>query len=251
MTTDEMKLTAALQQQAGVARVDDRLDDVLADTTTATIVSLDEQRRRPWQLVAVAAAALFVVAALVWTNHGDSSVQPAASGTTAVRFETPQVTLTADHYWIEIGGTRYDPNGLKVDVHSDPGDSTYTTLELLWTVDGIEMGGNYYFRSDGDHWWAYEIRTKNGKPPATSDWVTFTGDHFVSPVGTPWTGTFDQTDTENGVTSHLHIDGMTLTTRFGTNTPNGASPGGTSTTLAPYSSIPPSVSVVAAVTTHT
>lgn len=251
MTTDETKLTTALQQQAATARVDDRLDDVLADATTAHVMVLDEHRRVPWRLVAVAAAAVLVVAGLVWANHGNTSVQPGSPGVPAVRFETPQVSLTAEHYWIEIGGTRYDPTGLRVDVHSDPGDRTYTTLELVWTVDGVEMGGNYYFRSDGNHWWAFEVRTKNGKPAAESDWVTFTGDHFRSPVGTPWTGTFDETATENGVTSHLHVDGMTLTTRFGTNAPGTANPPGTATTLQPNDTIPSVTAVATPTPTHT
>lgn len=212
----ETRLSGLLHDRAAAARPFEQLDSVV-DPFDEPVRAVAGGRSaslagRVWRpLVGVAAATLLIVG-LVAINGRDTPRNAGGPGVGSgprFSFVTPQVSLTADDFWIEVGGSRYTSLGAQVEVHSDPGDAARETLELVWREQGHEMRLFIYFQSDGAHWSSDELRTYNAQLPEP-DWVTFTGDFFRSELGSPWTGTFDQTATEGGVTSHLHMDGVRL-----------------------------------------
>jgi hypothetical protein len=209
MSDVETQVTTMLHERAAVAQPMHRLDAVLDDVTEIRVVT--PHRRRDWRpLLAAAAALVLVVGGLVALTHRSADSPVAEPGTSGPKFSfiTQQVSLTADDFWIEVGGKRFTSVGAKVELNTDPGDATYQTLELVWTEHDVEMRVNIYFQAAGKQWSSDELRTYNGN--AQGDWVTFTGDFFRSPLGSPFTGDFDQTATEKGVTSHMHLAGMRL-----------------------------------------
>ena len=98
-----------------------------------------------------------------------------------VSFGTPQVSLDADDFYLIINGQKFAPYFKDVQVHSDPGNPNYTTLELTWYENGIEMRMYIYFKSDGTNWWSEEVRTYNGNSPG--DWIYYYGKFFESQLG--------------------------------------------------------------------
>lgn len=122
------------------------------------------------------------------------------------------VRLRASSLTVETDGRTFQAPTASVDdgleVHGDPGISPddpaggYTSLELSWFEDDIEMRVNLYFASDGTDWWVSEIRTYDGAP--AGEWTTATttisgpttitadGDEwFRSPLGQPYVGDID------------------------------------------------------------
>jgi tetratricopeptide (TPR) repeat protein len=95
--------------------------------------------------------------------------------------------LTADNISIVAQGEMFSPAGQSVEVNSDPGDKTYTTLELTWYERDVEMRLYMYFRADDQNWWAFEIRTYDGQPDG--EWITYNADspYFMTPLGQPFT----------------------------------------------------------------
>jgi len=206
----ETRVAGLLRERAEAARPFDALDSVIDPLDVPT--RREGGERRPWSVLLAAAAAVLLVAGLLALNGRDtpeSAGGAGGDGSSPFSFVTPQVTLTADEFWIEVGGERFTSVGADVDVHSDPGDERYQTLELTWTERGTEMRLFIYFQSDGVNWSSNELRTYNGLD-SRADWVTFTGDYFTSPLGSPFVGTFDETAVEGGITSHLHIEGLRL-----------------------------------------
>ena len=169
-------------------------------------------------LTLVATAALVIVGLVVLSNRGGDDSPAAGGGTTAFSWTTSRVVFTSNNFTIDVGGQRYSPTGVHVDVNTDPGDATYATLELSWQEHGVPMNVNVYFAADAANWWVTEMRTYNGKEPAGADWVTFMGDEFRTPLGGTYSGDVNLTATEGGVTSHLQIGGMTLALLPSTNT---------------------------------
>ncbi len=112
---------------------------------------------------------------------------PASASGGALEVATRQVALTADALTIDAGGRRF-VTVQPLEVHGDPGDAGYTTLELTWHELGVEMRLNVYFLSDGREWWSNEIRTYDGS--AQGGWITYNGDFFRRPLGAPFTGDF-------------------------------------------------------------
>lgn len=207
----EQRLTSLLRERAELARPVEQLESVTSGSPR--VVQPRADVRSPWRWVAVAAAAALIVVGLVALGRRtDSPAQSGGGSGAAFSFVTPYVSLTADDFFIDVGGRRFTSVGAKVELNSDPGDATYETLELEWTEHSLPMRMNIYFHADGTQWWSDEVRTYNGLADVAGDWVTFKGDFFRSSLGAAATGTFDQTATENGVTSHLHIAGLTLRT---------------------------------------
>lgn len=207
MNEFENRVTTMLFERAAVARPFDQFDVVMVGAADARVVA---PRRLDWRhLVAVAATLALVVGGLfaLARRDSDSSVS-GPSGGSKFSFVTQQVSLTADDLWIDVSGQRFTSKGAQVNINSAAGDSNYQTLELIWTEHGVEMRLNIYFQNDGNEWASNEFRTYNGK--AKGDWVSFTGDFFRSPLGSAFTGEFDQRSTEGGVTSHIHIEGLRL-----------------------------------------
>jgi hypothetical protein len=103
-----------------------------------------------------------------------------------LRWSTGTVSLAADDISIVAQGETFSPAGQSVDVNSDPGDKTYTTLELTWVERYVEMRLYIYFRADDQNWWAFEIRTYDGQPDG--EWITYIdGPFFMTPLGQPFT----------------------------------------------------------------
>lgn len=101
-----------------------------------------------------------------------------------VKWETETVQLEADDFFLTIGGRVFraipDKHTL-VSVHSDPGNLGYTTLEVSWQEQGVEMRLYLYFHSDGERWWVNEIRTYNGNIPG--DWLYYRAGYLSSNLG--------------------------------------------------------------------
>jgi hypothetical protein len=95
------------------------------------------------------------------------------------------------------------------------------------------MRTNFYFTLTDTEWWVNEIRTYNGKSGTDADWVYYYGEFFRSPIGTTFSGDFDETGkADDGSSGHLHIGGLTLSVATSTKQPpDGALPG--VTTLPP------------------
>ncbi len=137
-----------------------------------------------------------------------------SSGTGPVAWKTDTVSLTASEFWIVADGQTYAGSGSAVDVHSDPGDPTYTTLELIWTEHGREMRYFTYFHADGRQWWSDEMRTFDAQP--SSDWLFYHGTYFSSPVGAAFHGDVDLTnDATDSIRGELHLHGLALSTTLG------------------------------------
>lgn len=210
MAEFETHLSGLLRDRAADARPQDQLESIVAPLHG----SMTAVRRggRSWRPLLAAAAVVALIVGLVALNGRDtpeSAGGPGDGGAARFSFVTPQVSLTADDFWIDANDRRFTSEGAEVVVTSDPGNSAYQTLELVWHEQGSEMRLNIYFQSDGTMWSSSEVRTYNGQQ-SEPDWVTFTGDFFRSPLGSPFRGSFDETATENGSTSHLHLEGLRL-----------------------------------------
>ncbi len=167
------------------------------------VTETTEKRSTPWVR---AAAALMTVAVL---GAGCSSQMPSAAN--QVAWSTETVSLTASNFWIVADGESYLANPNAVDVHSDPGGSTYTTLELIWTEHDREMRFFTYFQANGSTWSSNEMRTYNGQ--SSADWLFYDGTFFQSPYGTSFRGDIDLTnDATDSIRGELHLDGVVLTT---------------------------------------
>ena len=125
----------------------------------------------------------------------------------AFHVETRQVSLTADAVAIDAGGKRFHASA-PMQVGGDPGIAReYTTLELTWNEHGVEMRLFVYFTSDGRDWWSDEIRTYDGADPG--EWITYKGEFFRRPLGSPFVGDFEVTAPDPGV-GRLHLSNARL-----------------------------------------
>jgi hypothetical protein len=177
--------------------------------TTVVWASPKTPRRRIVLAGAAAVAVLGITAGIAAVAARDDTGTGAAStlGTPEpFSVGTPQVTLTAKDFSIEVDGQTF--TGDRISVNSDPGDPTYQTLELTWFEHGVEMRLNIYFAANGTNWWVSELRTYNGHQ--NGDWVYFDGPLFTTPLGSAYTGDVDLTASTDGMTSRLRISGMEL-----------------------------------------
>jgi hypothetical protein len=133
-----------------------------------------------------------------------------------INWETNSATLSADNFYITANGKTFygksDPNTPPMSILSDPGNPTYTSLEVMWVEQGVQMRLFIYFTSDGKQWWSEEFRTYNGQPQG--DWIYYYGDFFRSALGTPYSArTLDLTSTKLGPGT-IHFDNLRISTRF-------------------------------------
>jgi hypothetical protein len=143
---------------------------------------------------------------------GGTGVGGAASAPNPVAWRTSTVSLTADDFWIVADGKRFTSKVAAVDVHSDPGWATYTTLEITWEELGREMRLCIYFRADPTGWWSDEIRTYNGQT-TNSDWLYYTGTFFKSAIGAAYRGDVDlRNAADDPFQGELHLHGLVLST---------------------------------------
>ncbi len=209
MNTLEQDLTALFRAQAQAIRPGP------ADREVLVVDELADRRqdRRFRGALGAAAALLLVVAGVAWLTSRDGSGATGAGA--AVSWRTPQASLDADAFEIEVGtGGKFTAVGARVDVRSDP-DAQSPTLELTWHERGIEMRLMLYFATDGHDWWVREMRTYDGAA-VNADWVTFSGgvggkaQYFRSALGACALGDVDLTSADGSTSSHIRIDNMRL-----------------------------------------
>jgi hypothetical protein len=139
-------------------------------------------------------------------------VAPSDCAAGPVSFKTATVSLQALQFWIVADGKCYTSAPAKVQVHSDPGGGTYTTLELTWNENNREMRYFIYFTADRAGWWSAEMRTYNGQQPY-SDWLYYYGTFFKATIGQPFVGDIDLVnDPQDKIRGELHLHGLTLST---------------------------------------
>ncbi len=180
----------------------------VTDLSARRSARLGRDRRRLW-LATAAAVALTGGAVAVLAPRPDLGTGPPADGNgpgpagavAPFVFETPQVRLEADAITVEADGRTFTP-AVDVDVSGDPGvPEEYTTLELTWREQGVEMRINLYFSSDGSDWWLSEARVYNGRDPG--DWQEEQmGPFLQTPLGQAYEGDVDL--------GPLHLGGLRL-----------------------------------------
>ncbi len=165
-----------------------------AGTTIRRLRARPAPGRAPLWL-ASAAAAVLVVGGAVAVEQGllgrSEAVVPGDGATPAeparpISLATPQVQLDAASITVTVNGRVFRPIGDDVKLNSDPGTASYTTLEVTWFEDGVEMRINLYFAADATHWWVTEMRTYDGRTPG--EWITQEGVAYRTPRGQPYEG---------------------------------------------------------------
>lgn len=209
MNNLEQRLKNHLADDGDQATPEFRLDDITSGTLSVRPAA--PVQRRPWTrpTLAAAAVAAFTVGGLVVATRPPQDPPPAvADQFAAIDWSTENVTFTASAFSIDVGQQTFTTSGASVDFGSDPGRSDYQTLEVTWMENDVEMRWYVYFTSDGTDWWADEFRTYDGN--ADGEWITFTGEFFRSPLGSPFFGDIDLNASERGLTSRLRVEGMVL-----------------------------------------
>ncbi|MBN1202829.1 MAG: discoidin domain-containing protein [Anaerolineae bacterium] len=130
---------------------------------------------------------LAIARSIQFVDAGGGAVEEPADAASAipennaVNWQTDTVSLTADNFYIVTNGQTFTAAVDYVDVDGDPGDETYTTLEVSWEEHGVPMRMYMYFESDGSIWQAFEIRIYDGSPDG--EWVYFEEPAFTTPRG--------------------------------------------------------------------
>jgi hypothetical protein len=138
---------------------------------------------------------------------------PDGAALNPVAWTTPTVSLTADDFWIIADGQRFIGNPAGLSLHSDPGDATYTTLELTWDERDVEMRLNIYFSAGPTGWWSPEVRTYDAQPDPNANWLYYDGTFFKSAIGAAYRGDVDLTTGTNVLSGgELHMHGLILST---------------------------------------
>ena len=146
----------------------------------------------------------------VGTTSGGLVAEPCVGQ--PVSFETSTVSFRAESFWILANDECYTTRGAAVQVHSDPGDSRYTSLELVWTELEREMRLFIYFSADASGWWSNEMRTYDGSRPY-GEWLYYYGDYFGTPIGQVFQGDLSLTnDAKDSIRGQLHVHGLILST---------------------------------------
>jgi len=126
-----------------------------------------------------------------------------------VVWKTNRVSLEADDFQLMANGQIYYANVEDVEIHSDPGDEDYCTLEVTWHEHGVEMRLYMYFYADSEYWWSDEIRTYNGQPQG--DWIYYYGDFFRSRLSNPFIGDIElQCDPNNDYIGSISFSNLRL-----------------------------------------
>jgi hypothetical protein len=107
-------------------------------------------------------------------------------GAPGVAWTTERVKLTADDFRLEVSDLVFGDDIWPQSLNSDPGDSDYWTLEVVWFEHELEQRLNMYFGSDGSDWWVDEIRTYDGHE--RGEWVYAYGPFFQTPLGEAFEG---------------------------------------------------------------
>lgn len=196
-------------------------------TVRANIAIVAERRergRRGSGPVLLAAAALLVVVVVGGVAVGAGALSGDRGGLVErvgrpVHWTTEVVDLSAEDLWLQVGGqVVVPPDDNQIQVHSDPGDAGYWTLEIAWMAGQVEMRINLYFSADGETWRIHEARIYDGRIPG--EWLELRGASIAStPLGTAFTGDIDivlpDLVAPNTGPGRLVMRGVQLATRAG------------------------------------
>ncbi len=195
-------------------------------TVRADIAIVAERRdrgRRGSGPVLLAAAALLVVAVIGGVAAGAGAL-PGDRGAAVerigrpVHWTTEVVDLSAEDLWLQVGGqVVVPPDDSQIEIHSDPGDAGYWTLEIAWTQGPVKQMINLYFAADDRGWRITEARIRDGRVP--DDWLELQGDIASAPLGAAFSGDIDlvlqdRTGPDTGP-GRLVMRGVQLATRAG------------------------------------
>jgi len=137
----------------------------------------------------------------------------------SVGWITGNVHLSASNFYLNIDGNNlFIDNNSTLSIHSDPGNSVYTTLETTWEENGVEMRLFMYFSRDPstNRWRVTEIRTYNGSNPG--NWLFYPGFEGTDAGSAYYTGNANYYSNDGrGV---VHFENLTLQLYFaGISTP--------------------------------
>lgn len=157
----------------------------------------------------LAVAMVAVIGTVVVLGYGLLEAGSLGAGAArAYDWQTQVVNLEANSITIIAGGRKFHVPA-DAQVHSDPGDSTYRTLELDWSEQEIEQRLYIYFAADNANWWITEIRTYDGALAA--EWLYYDVAQVETPRGQSYVGSLDLSGTGTGGSGELRIDDMRLT----------------------------------------
>jgi len=118
--------------------------------------------------------------------------QPTSIPSSRVNWTTPYASLKADDFAITANNLKFRGRSIssasdtRSSVHSDPGSESYTTLEVSWTENNVEMRLYIYFAQENGRWKVSEIRTYNGLAGSQSNWLYYDATSLNnSLLGTP------------------------------------------------------------------
>lgn len=195
------------------------MGDVIEATETGSTMRVRSGRAA----MGIALAIVLAISSAGCSSQTSSSQTPGQNpgempgASNPVAWVTNNVSLTASDFWIVADGQIYLANPNQVDVHSDPGTPTYTTLELVWSERSREMRYFIYFQADGTKWWSDEMRTYDGQPSPNTDWLFYYGRFFQSPYGSAFHGDIDVSNTASDtIHGELHVHGIDLSIRWTT-----------------------------------
>jgi parallel beta-helix repeat protein len=99
-----------------------------------------------------------------------------------VNLETAYAKFLATNFYIKTNGKIFTGSPT-INIHSDPGSPTYTTLESEWNENGVEMRLFLYFAANNQEWWLTEARIYNGLQPG--NWITLisASEAYKTPLG--------------------------------------------------------------------
>ncbi|MBI4064927.1 hypothetical protein HY409_00965, partial [Candidatus Gottesmanbacteria bacterium] len=154
----------------------------------------------------------------VYVGVQPPSPTPTPVGPHKVSWSTEFASLFADDFKIIAGNKTFygtpDPN-TTVSVGSDPptsGDPNYTTLEVIWTEQAVDMRLFIYFYKDNNKWWASEIRTYDGSS-LHGGWIYYRGTFFRTDLGKPYREnslTLRSTASDNNISGSIKMSNATI-----------------------------------------
>ena len=126
-------------------------------------------------------------------------------------WETSHALLEAQGFYMLIKQRIFDLKNIEnLSIHSDPGNSNYTTLEGTWNENGVEMRLNIYFKSNETHWSVDHIRTYDGS--LSGGWL-----YYYPDITMPLEQEFNQQSPISFYSTnsnYIHFDKLRLLPRF-------------------------------------
>lgn len=130
-----------------------------------------------------------------------------------ISWQTPYASLEADNFYITADDKTFLGNVPKTRLLSDPGTTTYQTLEVEWTENDFPMRFYVYFFANSDSWGVSEVRTYNGQ--SQGSWIYYRGLGIVAKLGSTFTNNLldiksDPNNSSNQYTGSIHFENLKL-----------------------------------------